>query len=220
MKTKMISISVLLILLGTICTGAVIDFKNKQKLKVNDNDDNIIMTITAEYDSIYDDSNTSELEDRSELIIIGTVESIDGVINYCEKLQEYIMTSTIGKIKVNEIIKTNSMISENDIFDFIRIGGTISVAEYEKSLTPRQIVRQGLDQMTQEEKENSYVKMAYADDVEIEENKEYLIYLKYDENMDRYRIIGMQYGLLEYNESTNTVKNNTTQKWETIQYNI
>ncbi len=220
MNKQIISVASILIILGIICTGVVISSNNKDMQDKQGIDDNIMMEIVSEYDSIYDNSNTSELEERSELIIIGTIQSIDGAINYNEKLQEYIMTSTIGKVQVNEIVKANSDISVNDTIDFIRNGGTISVAEYEKSLAPRQVMRQGLNNMTQEEKENSYVKVAYMDDVEIEEGKEYLMYLRYDENIDRYRIIGMQYGLLEYNESTNKVKNNETQSWENIKYNI
>lgn len=218
MKNKVISVVAVLLLVGMIYTGIVMN--PKSSYTPHNSDKNIIMEISSEYDSIYDNSDTSELEGRSELIIIGTIERIDGAINYSEKLQEYVMTSTIGRIRVNEIIKTDDNIIAGGEIDFIRNGGTISVAEYEKSLTPRQVIRQGLDQMTQEEKENRYVKVAYMDDVEIEVGKEYLMYLKYDENMDRYRIIGMQYGLLEYNESTHQIKNNETKKWETIQYNI
>ncbi len=182
--------------------------------------ENILFEITANYDTIYDNANTEELEDRSDCIIIGNVKSIDDVINYSEKTKEYMMTSTIGTITINNIIKSNQIIGEDNEIPFIRVGGTISVAEYEKSLEPRQVIRQGINNMTQEEKENTYVKFSYENDVEIEEGKDYLIYLKYEQALDTYRIIGMEYGLKEYNGFTNEVKDNETDSWEAIQYNL
>ena len=46
------------------------------------------------------------------------------------------------------------------------------------------------------------------------------MYLKYDEDLNRYAIIGMEYGLKEYKESTKQVKNNKNKQWENINYNI
>lgn len=180
----------------------------------------LYMEITASYDSIYDNANTTELENRSDIILVGKVKSIDGVINYSEELEEYIMTSTVGTIETQSIIKSDNKISENSEFSFIRVGGTISVAEYEKSLAPRQIIRQGIDKLSQEEKESMYIKFAYEDDIEIEEGKSYLMYLKFEEKLNKYRIIGMEYGLKEYKASTREVKNNQNQNWEKIGYNF
>lgn len=187
---------------------------------LSQSDKNILFEISASYDSIYDNANTEELEERSDFIIIGNVKQIDDVINYSPEINEYIMTSTIGTITVRNVIKSNGFISENDEIPFIRVGGTIRVSEYEKSLTPRQVIRQGLDQMTQQEKENSYIKFSYEDDIDIENGKSYLIYLKYEQKLDRYRIIGMEYGLKEYNESTKQTMNNHSRSWESIKYNI
>ncbi len=219
MSKKVIAIFTAFLFVGFICAGVITKSQNNLSTrKYNPGD--VIMEISAEYDSIYDNANVEQLEDRSELIIVGTIESIDGAINYNEALQTYTMISTIGKIKVDEIIKNDNSISQNDVINFIRAGGTISVAQYEKSLAPRQIVRQGLDKLTQDEKKNTFVKMSYEDDIEIEVGKKYLMYLNYDKSMKCYRIIGMQYGLLEYNDATNQVKNNETQSWETMKYNI
>ena len=200
--------------------GVYSQMSNRSLKSVDRKDNSIYLEITAAYDSVYDNSDTAELEDRSELIVIGNVKSLDGVINYSKELDEYIMTSTIGKIDVKNIVKSDNRITENATIDFIRVGGTISVAEYEKSLTPRQIIRQGIDQLTQEEKETKYIKFSYEDDIEIEDGKDYLMYLKYEQKLNRYRIIGMEYGLKEYKESTSEVKNNQSHKWERLQYNI
>ena len=181
---------------------------------------NILFEVVSDLDTIYDNSNVSQLEERSDLIIIGKIKEIDGAINYNEIKKQYIKTSTVGTIKVKNIIKSNDIVSKNDEIKFVRLGGTITVAEYEKSLEPRQIVRQGLDKLTTEEKENSYIKVSISGDIEPEKNKMYLMYLKYDEDLNRYAIIGMEYGLKEYKESTKQVKNNKNKQWENINYNI
>lgn len=192
---------------------------NTTNLKYTENK-NIIINQVSDLDMIYDNSNTSELEERSDLIIIGKIKKIDGAINYNAAKKQYIMTSTIGTIKIKNIIKGNNIVYENDEINFARLGGTISIAEYEKSLEPRQIVRQGLDKLTEEEKRNSYIKVSISEDIEPQESKDYLIYLKYDADLDRYAIIGMEYGLKEYNENKKLVKNNSTNKWEAIKYEI
>lgn len=192
---------------------------NTTNLKYTENK-NIIINQVSDLDMIYDNSNTSELEERSDLIIIGKIKKIDGAINYNAAKKQYIMTSTIGTIKIKNIIKGNNIVSKNDEINFARLGGTISIAEYEKSLEPRQIVRQGLDKLTEEEKRNSYIKVSISEDIEPQESKDYLIYLKYDADLDRYAIIGMEYGLKEYNENKKLVKNNSTNKWEAIKYEI
>lgn len=181
---------------------------------------NIILEVNSEVDMIYDNSDVSELEERSDLIIIGKIKEIDGAINYNEAKKQYMMTSTIGTIKVKSIIKGNENVKKNSEIKFVRLGGTISVNEYEKSLEPRQIIRQGLDKLTTKEKQNTYVKVSVSGDIEPQKNSTYLMYLKYDEDLNRYSIIGMEYGLKEYKETTKQVKNNETQKWENIKYKI
>lgn len=224
---KKIKIAVGLILVACLmCVG--LNLYNQSSNKSTDNkivsfskdskEKNIILNVSSEFDSIYDNSNTTELENRSDLIVIGKIKSVDGAINYNEKTNEYIMTSTIGTVKVDTIIKSNGVVLSGDVIKFARLGGVISVDEYIKTLEPRQITRQGLDMLTEEEKKNSYVKDMPKDDIEPEEGKTYLMYMEYDEDLNRYFIIGMEYGLKEYNKVTNKVKNNLTNKWERNPY--
>ena len=228
MNKKIILSLSLLAIAGVAYTGIKYyynDSNNYVELNKSNNETmsekkNILFEVVSDLDTIYDNSNVSELEERSDLIIIGKIKEIDGAINYNETKKQYIKTSTIGTIKVKNIIKSNDIVSKNDEIKFVRLGGTISVAEYEKSLEPRQIIRQGLDKLTTEEKENSYIKVSISGDVEPEKSKTYLMYLKYDEDLNRYAVIGMEYGLKEYKESTKQVKNNKNKQWENINYNI
>lgn len=214
--------------------GIVLGFylNHIQKVKDNENSDEesfnkqektnerIYLNSISSIDFNLDVTDLDYLEENSSDIIIGKIKSIDGTTNYNEKNKSYIFVSTYGTIQVEGIIKSNSKFSLNDTVLFIRMGGEITVAEYEKSLEPRQIVRQKIDQLTEEEKKNLYVRMYIANDIEIEAGKTYLMYLSYDESTEKYTIIGFENGLREYNKNNNTVKNNSTGEFESLTYEI
>ena len=189
---------------------------NKQE-KTNER---IYLNSISSLDFNLDVTDLDYLEENSSDIIIGKVKSIDGTTNYNEKNKLYTFVSTYGTIQVEGIIKSNSKFSLNDTVLFARMGGEITVAEYEKSLEPRQIVRQKIDQLTEEEKKNLYVRMYIENDIEIEAGKTYLMYLSYDESTEKYVIIGFENGLREYNKNNNTVKNNSTGEFESLTYEI
>ncbi len=189
---------------------------NKQE-KTNER---IYLNSISSLDFNLDVTDLDYLEENSSDIIIGKVKSIDGTTNYNEKNKSYTFVSTYGTIQVEGIIKSNSKFSLNDTVLFARMGGEITVAEYEKSLEPRQIVRQKIDQLTEEEKKNLYVRMYIENDIEIEAGKTYLMYLSYDESTEKYAIIGFENGLREYNKNNNTVKNNSTGEFESLTYEI
>lgn len=214
--------------------GIVLGFSLNHIQKVKDNENSneesfnkqektnerIYLNSISSLDFNLDVTDLDYLEENSSDIIIGKVKSIDGTTNYNEKNKSYTFVSTYGTIQVEGIIKSNSKFSLNDTVLFARMGGEITVAEYEKSLEPRQIVRQKIDQLTEEEKKNLYVRMYIANDIEIEAGKTYLMYLSYDESTEKYAIIGFENGLREYNKNNNTVKNNSTGEFESLTYEI
>ncbi len=175
-----------------------------------------------------DMSNNTTIANEAEYIIIGKVKSIDGVVNYNPSSKHYVMARTIGDIDVLQVLKGN--IEETEI-PFIRLGGTLPISEFEKSLYDEQITKMNLDKMTQEEKENLYVSEKSSEDINIEKDKTYLMYLNYSEDYERYNIRFMEYGLREIAEenllnninTSNTnqygiikVKNNKTGEYETL----
>ena len=214
--------------------GIVLGFSLNHIQKVKDNENSneesfnkqektnerIYLNSISSLDFNLDVTDLDYLEENSSDIIIGKVKSIDGTTNYNEKNKSYTFVSTYGTIQVEGIIKSNSKFSLNDTVLFARMGGEITVAEYEKSLEPRQIVRQKIDQLTEEEKKNLYVRMYIANDIEIEAGKTYLMYLSYDESTEKYAIIGFENGLREYNNINNTFKNNATGEFESLTYEI
>ena len=60
------------------------------------------------------------------------------------------------------------------------------------------------------------VKDYYYDDVELENNKEYLVFLKFSNDYQKYNIVGFEYGLREYDSNTMQIKNNETNEFESL----
>lgn len=184
----------------------------------NINENQIVQNYTCNPSYLIDISNNEVLVDNSDFIIIGRVQSIDGVTNYNPTTKTYIdFPCTVGKIKVEKVLKGN--LEEKNI-PFIKIGGTISIQEYEKSLSKEEKEEMGFNKLTKEEKANLYVSKTMEEDVSIEENKTYLMYLCYDENYQRYSIGFVQYGLREIDaESLNSDPNLSNSDTETLTSN-
>lgn len=139
------------------------------------------------------ENNTFIAED-AEIIIIGTINSLDGVVNYNPSTENYVMTRTVGMVKVNKIIKGD--LKESEI-PFIKLGGIIPISEYEKGIPEEQAEKFGFKQMSITEKETKYVSEQLEEDIEIEQGKTYLMYLKYYSDYGRYSIVYLKYGLRE-----------------------
>ena len=107
----------------------------------------------------------------------------------------------------------------------------VTISEYEKSLTKEYVEYKGFDKLTKQEKESEYISEGITDDVELEINKTYLMYLIYYKDYDKYSIRFYEYGLREVNTNTLNldtkipstdeyksikVKNNTNGEYETL----
>jgi len=165
----------------------------------NIDDNQIFLSYTTALDSTMNFSDKELLADEAEYIIIGTVTSVDGGINYNPVQKCYTMIQTIGKLKVDKVLKGD--IKDKQIL-FVRNGGTIKLSEYEKSLTKEYIEYIGLDKMTEKEKENQYVSDTIQGNVQIEKGKTYLMYLNYNTDYGRYNIKYYEYGLKEVDASS------------------
>ena len=178
-------------------------------------------------DSKYIDENRSTVqiakaytpEDLLELcdcVALITVESIEGAS------REYSSsTMTYGKVIVNNVILGD--IKLGDEIEYLKPGGYITVAEYDKYEDGAEITEKKIGEETQ------YYNTLLNGDIEIEVGKTYLAYLRYDNNEDKYEIIGLGNGLREINipkENVVTSKeydidelkilNNTTKEWESL----
>lgn len=242
-KTKRIVLIIFLIVILSICfiLGCRHFNKNEYMLSKIDTEKNnaielqnynqeikpedIIMNIGGEAEYLINLSDKNVRYDNCDAIIIGTVKTIDGATNYNEKKDEFTMIQTYGTIKVEKVLKGSI---DSEIIPFIRPGGVINYYEYEKGLfeAEKLKIRETLPIVsklnTDSEKKSKYVKYKSTDDIEIEQNKTYLMYLIYDEDQGKYGIAFEQYGLMEIDTNTLnseniTVKNNVNNEWQKLE---
>ncbi len=184
------------------------NIREKERIiPINENldEEQIYMNLESSGSFLTDMSDNTTIANDAEWIIIGTVESIEGMTNYNPTTENYVMARTVGTIKVNKVIKGNL---NEDKISFIRLGGVVPLGEYIKSQPQAHLEKMGLNNLSQEDKENKYVKETMAGDIEIEENKTYLMYIAYSDYYDRYSIEYLQYGLREVEESLTSTNQN------------
>ena len=70
--------------------------------------------------------------------------------------------------------------------------------------------------MTAEQISRKLVKDFYMNDIEVESQKQYLVFLKYSKDYQKYNILGFEYGLREYDSTTMQIKNNVTNSFEDL----
>lgn len=175
------------------------------ELDSEENYTNVIPNDSSRFSYLSDISNVNEIKNVAQHIVIAKIESIDGCTNYSEKLNKYTRINTFGSIKILEVLK--GKLKSDTKVPFIRKGGTILYSEYEKGDRIK---------ILNEEKKYKYVTEKMKDEVDIEKDKIYLMFLYYDEDSEKYEIIGNQYGLREYNVNTKMVKNNITKEEENL----
>lgn len=230
MKKNIIMISgLILIILIVLCSSILIlnkiEGKGIQQSSLNKEADaisiaskevenkDIILDLKSELNYAINIGDSSVRNKNAEYIIIGTVDSIDGGVNYNPTTKEYTAIQTIGNIKVNKIIKGNI---DDEKISFIRLGGIIEFQEYEKGLNNAQKSKletlDSISTLSVEEKANKYVSYSVNDDISIEKGKTYLMYLNYNEDYDRYGIVFVSEGLREIQETNISNARNMSSK--------
>ncbi len=157
----------------------------------------------------------------SDSIIIGTVDSIDA----SDMKYNNVVGYTYGTLSVQNILYGN--LSKGEKIEFAKPGGIIEYSKW-NSLQPQedQEKRSYLSSKTND-KIPDYVDILLENDIHIEAGKNYLIYLKYSEDIKKYEIIGLGNGLREVigvnksiedfsNLENLKIKNNNTNKVENL----
>lgn len=143
------------------------------------------------------------------------VNKILGYTNYSKRQDKYSIPVTKFEAGVLKCFKGN--IDGN--IEINTTGGIISLADWEKTLNDEQKEKQGYNKMTQEYKENTYVEIVTSlnlDRAKLEIGKVYLVCLEDDFYLyDGLRTVG-EYGMKEYDMSTNSIKENNG-KWTCIE---
>ena len=171
--------------------------------------------ITEELDMWINLQDPMELLELADEVIIGRVKSVDGCSNYNEWKQTYDSDGiyTFGTIEVLQSVKGD--LKEGQVIDYLKMGGIIGKEEYLKGVSDSVKNKKDFDPA----KMKPFVSSYYADDVRIENGKEYLIYLgndfeKYMAN--RYAIFYLGGGLREVNLEEGSILNNFTGAWEDL----
>ncbi|MBQ8379326.1 MAG: hypothetical protein IJX34_00750 [Clostridia bacterium] len=196
-------------------------YENSKENNIIANEE-IILSKSNEADLAVDYSNIKNLVNESQIIAIVKIESEEGK-NYNPVRKEYVPVYTTGTLKVKEIIQNNSdvLIAPNETLEYVRLGGKITFSEYLKGVSEseRNKLVQNISSKTKLTTEQMAVKLVkdiFVGDIEIEQGKEYLVFLKYTKDYGKYNILGFEYGLREYDSETMNIKNNKTNNFESI----
>lgn len=230
-KKSYIYFFLLLILCATIIIGIFLkkpeesnDAISKDNTTIEENtDEDIILSINNSVDLAVDYFNIKNLISESELVAIVKVKSGEGM-NYNPIKKEYVPVYTTGVLEIQNILSNTSdkKISEGQELEYVRLGGKIEYGKYLNGL--REVEKEKLQQnmydktnKSTEELARKIVKDIYIDDIEIENDKEYLVFLKFTNDYNKYNIIGFEYGLREYDSNTMMVKNNSSNQFESME---
>lgn len=195
---------------------------NKDTKEISSNKE-IILYNKNECDSIIDFSNINNLVKESDVIAIVRIDSQSGS-NFNSLKNEYVPVYTTGKLQVEKLIynDSNYKINEGESIEYVRLGGEVTYSEYLKGLreTEKKKIEYNVSQKTKmnsQQLANKIVKDVYVNDIDIEEKKEYLVFLKYSNDYKKFNILGFEYGLREYDSVNNRIKNNKNDKYENFQ---
>lgn len=146
-------------------------------------------------------------------VALGKIKSIDGSTNYNSAKNIYTTIMSYGTLEVTEIIKGNL---EKGIIPIMVSGGKIPWLEYEKGLVEAQKQKKGIQELTQEEKENRIVESIGLDEIEPEIGKEYLCIMFYNEDYNKYKVDNSEDVFREVKREDGKIylKNNQTREWQ------
>lgn len=171
--------------------------------------------------------NLDEMYDLSKEIAIVTIEEVKGT-NYDLRYEYqyngdigYTFVRTIGKLTIQNSIKGN--LKEGESVEFRKKGGRILYKDYLKyyEVFSTETKDSEIENSCQDAIKNGVdINNIYVDisvgfrNVNIEAGKTYLVYLT--ENISGYWIQAGENGIREYNAENNTILNNETGEWESL----
>lgn len=236
---KKIKIAVCLgccVILGAILIMSEKTVQTRQKEAVSTttvsvNNESNTYTVRSESSLATDISNPVKMAEMSQYVAIVRVNSLEGVDNYSQVGDEYVLPYTYGSMTIIKDIEGGLPVGKD--VEFYRLGGAISVDKYYESLSDTEkaqfdYARKDNDELAKAD----YIEVLDEDDIRIESGKTYLAYMvdeaAYQNKPGTYAIIGYKGGLREvqfdgnnfsiqsYNESSARVLNNFTGKWEKL----
>lgn len=138
-----------------------------------------------------------------------------------EILNEKINLKTIRSLKINKVLKNSTNIQTDILCE--KRGGIISFEELEKNpLFDVAKINKNIeiDNIPENKKGNIYYEQISSKGTEFENEKQYLVFLNYNEETQYYEIFDLAYGIMEYDPETNKVKNIDTGEFEEFDWDL
>ena len=232
MKKIYLLISVVVLSIIGVVTFALKDTKNVNKDNVTSYDtsnylghSNIDVKDVV-YHAYFAHEYTPEyLKESADAIVLVSIISIDGADNK----YDVAVGNTYGKLVVNNVL-WGTKVSKKDVLEYTKSGGIMKVSEYEENQPDS--AKEKIQNLWKENNVNAsdkYINLKYENEPDLEEGKVYLCYLKYNKDLEKYAIIGLDKGLRELNVSKSArvsnsevnissyqIKNNTTGQFESL----
>lgn len=179
-----------------------------------------INTLGDSYQSVFghltSPKGASFIEEHSQFVVVVKVEKILGYTNYIKRIDQYNQTPfIISKVSVEKVFKGDL----NGEIEIMSYGGVISVSDYQKSLLPGMTGNYLYSDLTDEEKENTYIRILNSltfSTIEPDEGKYYLVFMNYSENLESYQVLDDL--IYEYDIENDRTKNTDTNKWEDYEF--
>lgn len=160
----------------------------------------------------------SLIEEETEFVGVVKIEEIIGYTNYISKTNTYFPSSfIISEVSIEKVFKGEL----NGKLEIMSYGGVISVSDYLKSLQPGQSIDSKYQNLTDEEKENTFIKVINSftlSTIEPEVGKYYLVFMNYNDDLEHYQVLDDL--IYEYDIQNDKTKNTNTNEWEDYKFGV
>lgn len=178
---------------------------------ISNSNSNVVDNITNSPQIIEMAENSYGSIGTTQYVLIVKIESILGSTNFSKKINNYSYPITNLRAKVLKVLKGNY---ELNTVDFYTFGGKIKLSDYEHGLLPADKVKLGIDNKSQEEKENTYITAIPNSTTGMpmpEVNNTYIVSLTFDNIMYNSLgvVIGEKCNFRLYDINSDKYKNNS-----------
>jgi len=160
----------------------------------------------------------SLIEEDSQFVGVVKIKEIKGYTNYIKKTNSYFPAPfIISEVTIEKVFKGN-LSGELEIMSY---GGVITVSDYIKSKLPGQSIDSKYKNLTDEEKENTYIRVMNAftlPTIEPEVGKYYLVFMNYNNDLECYQVLDDL--IYEYDIENDKTKNTNTNEWEHYEFGV
>lgn len=201
--------------------------KNRERLenpKITDyvqkeENENKIYTDILMADAKFNDKYLKYLVEESTDIVLTSNYNKKEVV--CEVLDESVVLKTLGNLKIDNILKGNTNISDKILCE--RKGGIKSfkeleaIPEFDWNKIDKNIIHEDI---SEDQKANTFYEQKSVKETDFESGKQYLVFLKYNEETNIYEIFESVLGIMEYDPQTNKIKNIDTGEFEEFNWDL